>query len=259
MSHPYVKFYHGSDTKVTFKVKIIDAADLELEQINKIRFFHVFMFNVIYSSESSFYKGIFNGDWDFGEILNSTLKKIRVDIIRSKIFTNTQYYESQKFMDESLYMFSIPIKDDKVDWSTIESCIRYVKLRLLTFTKFAELLKLRAFENPLYPCMNPAIEIPYERKERCIKFTVYDVVTNGGKYFYKNLRPMSDLKESFSRASNKPKEDNEIRRKKQKMNFIEFYKHQYAYAPEKFEDLYSLNKLTTPKENVKKAKNHVSA
>lgn len=118
-----MKFYPGSDTKITFRVKVVDATDMKLEDINKIRFFHVFMFNIIYSSESSFYKGIFNGDWDFGDILGSTLRKIKSDIMKSKIFANTQYYENQKFMDESLYMFSIPIKDDKVDWSTIESCI----------------------------------------------------------------------------------------------------------------------------------------
>jgi hypothetical protein len=42
------------------------------------------------------------------------------------------------------------------------------------------------------------------------------------------------------------------------MNFIDFYRHQYAYSPSPHEPLFTTNKLTTPKENIKKLKVHVS-
>lgn len=41
------------------------------------------------------------------------------------------------------------------------------------------------------------------------------------------------------------------------MDFIEYYKNQYAIVPKRHEHFYRLTKLTTPKENVKKAKQHV--
>ena len=69
---------------------------------------------------------------------------------------------------------------------------------------------------------------------------------------------MLDLRSPFSVARNKPKEDTASRRKKMRMNFIDFYRHQYGYDTKVFEDLYSLSKLTTPKENVKRKKAIVS-
>ena len=91
-------------------------------------------------------------------------------------------------------------------------------------------------------------------KIKNIKLSVFDTVTNGGKYFYNSTRPSSDLKSGFSRASTKAKEPNANRRRKDRMNFTEFYRHQYGYSPKPHEDLHCLNKFTTPKEVIQKRK-----
>ena len=74
------------DCKVTYSLRIIDVEDMTLEALHKIRFFHVYVYNIIYSSESSFFKGLFHGDWSFGNIFTSALNLVKKDIKDSKIF-----------------------------------------------------------------------------------------------------------------------------------------------------------------------------
>lgn len=79
------------------------------------------MFHLIYSSESNFYKGLLRGDWDFGSIFKKTLKLIEKDMKISKIYHALGVYSGNSVMDNSLHMFTIPIKNGKIDYEIINS------------------------------------------------------------------------------------------------------------------------------------------
>lgn len=131
-----------------------------------------------------------------------------------------------------------------------------MKLKILTFSSTTSIFNEKAKDSPLYPSIGEYLNKNQNIKNIALKLNIYDVATNGGKYFYKNIRPMNDLKNQFTRANpNKPGEDSWSKKKKDTMNFIEFYRHQYAFSPN-LEDLYTLNKLTTPKENIRKLRKH---
>jgi len=126
-----------------------------------------------------------------------------------------------------------------------------VKVKLTTFDRLGEIINYRAYENPLN--ISPSNNVGKD-KSNMIKFSVFDTATNGGKFFFNSYKQSCDLRSGFSRAKPKSKEVNEARRRKERMDFIEFYQNQYAYSPKLLEPLYCLNKLTTPKETVMKKK-----
>jgi len=190
-------------------------------------------------------------------------------------------------------MFTIPItvtgvdQHCEIDWKVIDSCIQHVKLKILTFCNVINTLEMKSSDSALFPCFGFEREAN-KAKERHIKQLTFDFAGNGGKYFYKNLRPMWDLKQRLEDTSNRPKDVKEVEelkaneetkvavskytskkskwqelkhRKKRMINrnsFIGFYRHQYGYSAANNEFLFSLNKLTTPKENISREKQQVS-
>lgn len=115
-------------------------------------------------------------------------------------------------------------------------------------------------------------------KAEKIKMCAFDLWTNGGTYFYYNLRPSFDLMSKFDKVI-KPVQPNAIEEKKKEVkdiekkgiakcipkfnpkvncNFIEYYKTTYGHCSKSHELLFVLNKFTTPKENVRERKVNVS-
>lgn len=211
------------------------------------------MFNMLYTSESSFYKGIFRGTWNFGSQLSPQLKVVRKIIKKSNILSDLSYYDNSSNPDNSLYMFTVPMRNSRIDWKIIDSWIDHIKTRILNFANIAKLLELRSTDSPLYPYINPTNREQFERKEELIKTWVYDASSNGSKYLYWNLKSHTELKAGFKKAKKEKDLDKTVAKgpNKDRMDFIDFYMHQYAYKPDVFENLYWLNRITTPKENVK--------
>ena len=244
---------HKDNNPIEFEIKIHKVKKAPKDWIDKIKLFHVYMFNMLYTSESSFYKGIFKGTWNFGKQLSKQLKVVKNIIKKSEIVNDFSYYDNSSTPDDSLYMFTVPIRNGKIDWNIINSWIDHIKVRILNFANIGNLLDLRSYESALYPYIDPQNKDAYENKESLIKTWVYDASSNGSKYLYWDLKPHSELKSSFKKAR-KEKDSSKNTSKgpnKDRMDFIEFYMHQYAYKPNAFENLYWLNRITTPKENVK--------
>jgi hypothetical protein len=136
---------------------VVDYNEMTMEKLIKIKFFHVFMFNIIYCSESSFYNGLFNGDWDFKNLFAKSLKSVEKDIKKSRIFGDASYYQ-QRSMDSSIYMFTMPIRIVRtpeeetkfkwdIDWELIDSCVHAVNLKIRTFCHLSKLVEMRATES----------------------------------------------------------------------------------------------------------------
>lgn len=135
-----------TDTKISYEIKVIKQ-ELNKTLLEKIEFFHVFMFNMLYSSESSFLVGLLNGCWVFDALFSKALKKVKEELVTKRIFNNLEYYEGRRYMDDKLFMFSVPIKDGRIDLEIIESCISYVKLRLLNIAQTTKLFDSRSYES----------------------------------------------------------------------------------------------------------------
>ena len=272
--YQYENTSHQESLPIEFNIKVQEIDETQKDWRNKIKLFHVFLFNMLYTSEASFYKGIFRGAWNFGSQLDKELNLVKRTIMKSKIFNDFSYYDNTSTTDDSLYMFTIPIKNDKIDWDLINSWIEHIKLKILNFANISNVLKLRSNESALYPNLNINNEFAWILKEKLIKTWVYDASSNGWKYLYWDIKPSVELKSSFMKAKKEPNKqandqniqnkilkdltDNPKLSKKERMNFIDFYMHQYAYKADIRENLHWLNRITTPKENVKVSKKQVS-
>jgi hypothetical protein len=242
------------------------------------------MFHIIYSSESNFYKGLLRGDWKFGNVFKSTLNKIEKEMKAAKIFIALGAYSDSSQIGDPLHMLTIPIKNNKIDYDIIKSCIDHAKLKLMTMTSLKTVMSQRADYSWIYPPLyedKKEYEKAANLKTKLIRSSIFDSASNGGIYFYNSLIPIIENRTLFQRVESKvpvkreqaKKEDRKdkiekdqseakkmrIRNRKKRMDFFEYYKNQYAIVPKRHENFYRMHKLTTPKENVKKAKQHVSS
>jgi len=78
------------------------------------------MFNMIYSSETSFLECIFKAEWDFRSLFKKTFQLIKKDIKGKGLFKSNKVFDKSNYPEDSPYMFSLPIKDGKIDWKLID-------------------------------------------------------------------------------------------------------------------------------------------
>lgn len=142
-------FEKPKDGKITFEV-VEKEVELTKEQLLKLKFFHCFIFTVIYSAEFSFYEWLLKGEWNFGSIFKKVLAKVKKDYRNQGIFKNLRVYENIiNSHDEETYMYTVPILDQKVDWAMIDSCIQHVEVKLMGMGSLSQILDLRASQLPL--------------------------------------------------------------------------------------------------------------
>ena len=255
---------YNNDKKIRFKINIREDYKISKTDLQKIKFFHVYMINILYSSEASFIKGLISGSWVFGKLFKNTLQSAKKFILKSKIFRHTDYYEDRNYMNKGLYMFTMPIKDGEIDYEVIDQCIDYVRSRLLNITFMSDLFQLKKTENACNSIINQDFGTA-DIKEKLIKFSLFDVLSKGLRYFYKNLKPKSHCKSRVEQPLSKQKDiESRIKQKNEEnkgeqeykpydkrkhWNLAEYYNHQYGYNITD-EEIYILNKLTTPKENL---------
>lgn len=134
-------FEKSQEEKVSFRVNT-KKFELTKMQLHKLKFFHAFIFTVIYSAESSFYESLLKAEWNFGSLFQDVLELVKQDVKNEHIFANTNVYR-KRYSDDSLYMYTIPIVDGEIDWEIIESCVNHAKLRLMTFGNLSQVLRLR--------------------------------------------------------------------------------------------------------------------
>ena len=255
---------YNNDKKIRFKINIREDYKISKTDLQKIKFFHVYMINILYSSEASFIKGLISGSWVFGKLFKNTLQSAKKFILKSKIFRHTDYYEDRNYMNKGLYMFTMPIKDGEIDYEVIDQCIDYVRSRLLNITFMSDLFQLKKTENACNSIINQDFGTA-DIKEKLIKFSLFDVLSKGLRYFYKNLKPRSHCQSRVEQPLSKQKDiESRIKQKNEEnkgeqeykpydkrkhWNLAEYYNHQYGYNITD-EEIYILNKLTTPKENL---------
>ena len=250
----------NNDQEIEYELDVQMDITISKDDLEKIKFFHVFMFTSIYIAEASFYEGLLNGSWVFNRLFKNTLKRERNRLIKSNIFKRTDYFTRGNFMPKDLCMFTIPVKDGGIDFDLIDQCVEHVKLKLMTFASTSELLKLKAADTPLLPTIH-ANRSEEDVKEKLIKFSVFDVITNGSKYFYHQVQPSYKLKERLQKVEKKTEspvveQPNKPQSKygdgyKKNYNIIQYYEKQYGYHISDSEEKYTLNQFTLPKENVK--------
>ena len=137
----------NNDKKIRFKIKIKKEYKITKKQLIKIKFFHVYMINILYSSEASFIKGLISGAWVFKSLFKKVLNKAKNFILKSDIFRNTDYYDGREYMNNGLYMFTMPIKDGEIDYDIINQCIGYLQSRILNIPFMNDLFQIKKTEN----------------------------------------------------------------------------------------------------------------
>lgn len=196
--------------------------------------------------------------------------------MKSKVFNNTSILDDRWYDDTQLYMFAIPMINGEINFDLIKSCCSSVKVSLLSMFSTDRLMEMKATDSPLFSILNEEHKSD-EIKEKLIKFSVFDMWTNGGKYFYSNLNPSYELRTDFKRVKDK-KEDSKIGKaanssqgleknpkfnkskandsfkynSETNCNFITYYMARYGIKVDIKEEIYQCNKFTTFKENLKK-------